>query len=274
MLGNTMALKQRVITAIIGWIIAFSIILLASLEIFHAVIGLIAVLSFNELLRMYKVNEETNLYIVAIVFFIAVCCTFVFLPHSDLVETTLISAPLIILMMALLISKNKESGSNYVIKIIFSGIYTFFILYMSMLRQIPNGKELVFILSAGTWGRDLTAFIFGRLIKSGHVIMPTVSSRKTYEGAIFALLITIFIVMLSVQWLLPTLTFVNRLAIGIGIGVFGQIGDLVESWLKRSTQVIDSSKILPGQGGILDSFDSFIFTAPFMYLYVTLILMK
>jgi len=187
---------------------------------------------------------------------------------KNLMEAVLVTALLTILTVALFI---KKGGFEYTDKIIFSGVYVFFLLYFITLRLTPIGKELVFVLSVGTWGRDLAAFIFGQLIKSGHVMLPTISPRKTYEGAICALLFTIFAVTLSAQWLLPKWTLVDKLIVGVGIGVLGQIGDLVESWIKRKAKVTDSSQMLPGQGGILDSFDSFIFTAPAMYLYVTLV---
>ena len=59
--------------------------------------------------------------------------------------------------------------------------------------------------------------------------------------------------------------------IGIFVGLFGQLGDLIESLIKRDAHVKDSSSIIPGHGGMFDRFDSLLFTAPIVYLYLTLI---
>lgn len=267
-----MSSKQRLITATIGWVIAFGIIMLASPWLFNAVICLMAVFSFNELLRMFKINEEPIFYRPAMIIFVGICLAFLSLQQRDLIEATLILALLGLFTVALRIPEDKTSVLEHAAKIVFSGAYVLFLLYFIKLRLMPNGRELVFVLCAGTWGRDLAAYLFGRLIKSGHVILPAISPRKTYEGAAFATLFTIFAVMLSAQWLLPEWMSIDKFVVGTGIGVLGQIGDLAESWLKRKTQVSDSSQILPGQGGVLDSFDSFIFTAPAIYLYATLIM--
>jgi phosphatidate cytidylyltransferase len=67
---------------------------------------------------------------------------------------------------------------------------------------------------------------------------------------------------------LKFITLFDAIAIGLIIGIFGQIGDLVESLLKRDVAIKDSSHLIPGHGGVLDRFDSFLFVSPIIYLYL------
>lgn len=119
------------------------------------------------------------------------------------------------------------------------------------------------------WSCDVFAYLVGSLIGKNK-LYERISPGKTWEGSIGAAILTIGSAILISQWF-HELAMIHWIAISIIVCVFGTIGDLVESMLKRQAGVKDSGKIMPGHGGILDRFDSLLFVAPFVYLYLNLI---
>ena len=120
------------------------------------------------------------------------------------------------------------------------------------------------------WGSDVGAYIFGKIF--GRTRLSDISPKKTVEGAIAGLLCccaTAIIWAFSLGW---TNWGVSGTILGLLIGIAGLLGDLTESMMKRDAGVKDSGQIMPGHGGILDRADSYVFTAPLVYYFLTLIL--
>jgi phosphatidate cytidylyltransferase len=121
-----------------------------------------------------------------------------------------------------------------------------------------------------TWASDIGAFFVGRAI-GGPKLMPSISPGKTRSGAVGGLLASVAVTWLYVQYLLVpiaqlALTSAGIVAFGVLISVAAQLGDLVESMLKREAGVKDSSNLLPGHGGVLDRLDSLFFVLPTAHL--------
>ena len=131
-----------------------------------------------------------------------------------------------------------------------------------------HGGFLIISIFATIWICDSAAF-FGGTALGKHKLFPRVSPKKTWEGAIFGFVFAILAMLLAKSLVLDFLSMKDTIIIGVIIGLFGQIGDLIESLLKRDAQVKDSSNIIPGHGGIFDRFDSLFFSAPIIYLYLT-----
>lgn len=132
------------------------------------------------------------------------------------------------------------------------------------------GTMLVMFPVTVTWATDTGAYAFGRIF-GRHKLIPSVSPAKTVEGAMGGLLIAVAGAWAYVQFLLEpfaqlSLAPIGILVFGVIVGVVGQVGDLAESLLKRDAGVKDSSRLLPGHGGILDRFDSLLFVLPVAYL--------
>jgi phosphatidate cytidylyltransferase len=117
------------------------------------------------------------------------------------------------------------------------------------------------------WLCDILAYIGGKTIGK-HKLLPRVSPKKTWEGAIFGLIGGAAGFIATAQILIPELPLIHSVIIGLIIPISGQIGDLAESLLKRDAGIKDSSEILPGHGGMLDRFDSILFVTPLVYIYL------
>jgi len=132
--------------------------------------------------------------------------------------------------------------------------------------QLDGGDLLLFLFGI-LWVGDTAAMGIGAWLGK-RKLAPTVSPNKTIAGFVGGIVGAILIGLLMYFWKFPHVSIWHILAIAAGCSVFGQIGDLVESMWKRSLGIKDSSALIPGHGGILDRFDSLLFAAPFMYLYV------
>jgi phosphatidate cytidylyltransferase len=120
------------------------------------------------------------------------------------------------------------------------------------------------------WANDTFAYLVGSLIGK-HKLYERISPGKTWEGSIGGAILTMASVYLIAQWY-PELSYANWLVIAAIMIVFGTLGDLIESMLKRQAEIKDSGSIMPGHGGILDRFDSLLFASPFVYFYLDLVI--
>lgn len=132
------------------------------------------------------------------------------------------------------------------------------------------GSLLVALPVLLTWLNDSGAFFFGKRF-GNKKLMPSVSPGKTWAGAYGALATTVLCTWLLMQFVLKpyaglTMTMSGVLIFGVLISVAAQVGDLVESLLKREAGVKDSSALIPGHGGVLDRVDSLLFTVPLAYV--------
>lgn len=128
------------------------------------------------------------------------------------------------------------------------------------------GTALVALPLIVTWLTDSGAFMVGKMV-GGRKLMPSVSPGKTVSGAVGGLVVGIAVTVLYSRFVLPPvaqlgLTLQGALLFGAVVSGAGQVGDLVESMLKREAGVKDSSSLIPGHGGVLDRIDSLIFTIP------------
>jgi phosphatidate cytidylyltransferase len=181
----------------------------------------------------------------------------------------------LIILLTIELFRNKGSALLNVSVTFFSVLYVSFLMgSLLMLRAMPGfaGPQLVFLVFAGIWGCDTLAYYGGKWLGK-HKLFERVSQKKTWEGAatgfLGALAGAVVIKLAYEQFHITfSLSWIQTLSIGAVAGTFGQFGDLAESLLKRDAQVKDSGSMLPGHGGILDRFDSLMFVAPVVYLYV------
>ena len=202
------------------------------------------------LLLLYYLNNnkfETMMYILVIATFLLLI-----VPVIDL-EYTFVDVALTLL------------GFIYA-GILFSTVY--------LVNAKANGAYLVWLIFISSWLSDTAAYYSGRFFGK-HKLCPKVSPKKTVEGSIGGLMgATVFCgifgtIVNKYTYIMP---LYHYLIIGALCGIFGQFGDLVASSVKRYVGIKDYSNLIPGHGGILDRFDSIIFSSTVIFYYLTFII--
>lgn len=180
---------------------------------------------------------------------------------------------IIIALLSLIIMQFKRRQNSGVIVEISTTLFgvfyvSWFFSYLIKIRNLPGGAGLLAAVLLITKLGDIGAYLVGtRFGKTP--LMPRISPKKSVEGAIGGL-------MFSGLGAVATASFMNfgyahALVFGICLGVIGQLGDLSESLMKRDCEVKDAGTIFPGLGGVLDSIDSVLFSAPAFYFYISAI---
>ena len=128
------------------------------------------------------------------------------------------------------------------------------------------GSMLIWLLFICTWSSDTFAYFVGVAIGS-HKLASTISPKKTVEGFIGGVIGTMAMAVL-IGHVFFTFSFIEMAILGFILAIAATLGDLVESVIKRFAGVKDSGILLPGHGGMLDRFDSILFTAPVFYYFI------
>lgn len=151
--------------------------------------------------------------------------------------------------------------------------YAYGIRYHPYVIEAAAGTALIGLPLVMTWATDTGAYVFGKAF-GRRKLMPSVSPGKTWVGAFGGLGLALVAVALYVQFVLRPVAQLTLTVTGIAVfallaSATAQIGDLAESMLKREAGVKDSSRLIPGHGGVLDRFDSLLFVLPASYLLLT-----
>jgi phosphatidate cytidylyltransferase len=260
-------LRHRILTAVVGLPLLIAIIWFGE-PWFTLLIAAMAGLASWEFYRMaggLKVQPITYFGIAWVLLIIAS-------PHCPYPATLpfLITSAIIISLIWLLFRRPRDQAFTNWAWTMAAILYIGWMLsYWVQLRGLEAGRELVFLAMFTTFASDTSAFFVGRAWGK-HPLAPSISSGKTWEGAIGGLLVSIVAsLIIGLIFTLPFSYWQIALA-GFIISIFAQLGDLVESLLKRNTGVKDAGKLVPGHGGVLDRVDSLIFTGVIVYYFVEL----
>jgi phosphatidate cytidylyltransferase len=233
---------------------------------FALFIGLLAVIAFIELIAMKKIERLSLPSIVgAVTIFLLVIKGWGFSWLTWLHPTELFMGLVLVLLIITVFSKNKvniDQATYIVFSVLYVG-YGFEFLVSLRLK----GLALVLFIQLMIWATDTGAYFVGRTFGK-RKLAPAISPNKTVEGLIGGLLLAVISAFVFQAIVHQNLLGhpVHLIVITVLISIFGQLGDLVESALKRYYEVKDSGNILPGHGGILDRFDSLIFVLPLLHL--------
>ncbi len=142
--------------------------------------------------------------------------------------------------------------------------------HLSQPGTLPQALTVTSLAFGCIWAADIGAYAFGKWL--GRTRLSAISPKKTVEGAVLGIASSIFVAGFGAWYLDWNGQPFSGILLGLLIGIASLLGDLTESMMKRDAGVKDSGQLIPGHGGILDRTDSYVFTAPLVYYYVTLLL--
>ena len=268
---NAFVLRLRVLTTVIGLPLVVASILLGH-GFFSVFLGVVAAACTIELCRLVPgLPRRDPLALIAIGWAVVLAIRSVF-PQSQVCTTAVVSTPLVLTLLLLLTPWETRRTFTEWAWTVGGALYVGWLFgHWGLVYALEDGLLLVLFGMLTTFAYDTGAYFFGRA-HGRHKMAPRISAGKTWEGAIGGLLVSVAGA-LGVRAVLIGITggFPFSLGVTIGAGflipVAAQLGDLVESALKRSADVKDAGSLLPGHGGMLDRFDSLLFTGTMLYFY-------
>lgn len=261
--------KTRLLSGIVLVAVALLTIISGGYVLFFTLLG-ISLIGMQELYKVMKVREEhfnaleIAGYLGAVIYYVLMSLDF----EKYGMMGVIISFMLFMFVYVFTYPKFK---ADQVMPAFFGVVYVAVMLsFIYLTRNLPDGKFLVWLIFLCSWGCDTCAYCVGMLIGK-HKMAPVLSPKKSVEGAVggvagAALLGVIYAA--ATQG--PMLEYAVICAIG---ALISMVGDLAASAIKRNQGIKDYGKLIPGHGGILDRFDSVIFTAPVIY-FLSLVMIE
>ncbi len=265
--------KQRLISGVV-------LVALALVFIIHGgylllgVCGVISLIGLYELYRVFKIEKSLPGlfgYVAAIVFYLNLA--FHFIP-----DMMLFVMALLILCMCSFVFCYPKYRADQIIAAFFGVFYVAVMLScIYQTRSLDGGRYLVWLIFLCSWGCDTCAYCVGMLFGK-HKMTPKLSPKKSVEGAvggvIGAALLTVIYGFIFKEYMGADNQYILMMALICAAGaLLSMVGDLAASAIKRNYEIKDYGKLIPGHGGILDRFDSVIFTAPVIF-YLSLYLIS
>ncbi len=267
-------LGKRVLSAVIGIILLYLVINSGEF-VFNIAIMIITVAAMREYYRLMPYQSKFELFLLTFLSLILAISSYMYNEGEiSWSKGFILYSIFLLLYFYNLFAKNKDFmkkiSYNLLGILYIGGGLSFFILLRNFaIRPFNDTKAIWFVLIA-TWLTDTGAYFIGKSFGKTK-LAPQISPNKTVEGAlggiifssVFVIFTGIYFNIFNFQWLI----------FSISLPLLAIMGDLFESSMKRDLGVKDMGSIIPGHGGILDRFDSLIFTIPFTY-YILLILFK
>jgi len=260
-------LKKRVITALLGLPLLVVIVWFDKpVPWFTAFIAFWGLLAAYEFYRLAGVASIRSLTIFGLLFTVLIIIS----PHcpSPFAAPLLVTLAVVLPLIWLVLRQRVEGAFTGWAWMVAGFLYVGWMLSFLIALRFEAGRNWLFFALFTTFGSDSAAYFIGRAL-GRHRLAPRISPHKSWEGAIGGMLGAVAVSLLF------TLSTPLHIALSIGQGIvlallvsiFGQIGDLAESLLKRNTGVKESSTVIPGHGGFLDRMDSVVFAGVVVYLY-------
>ncbi|MBI4396084.1 MAG: phosphatidate cytidylyltransferase [Elusimicrobia bacterium] len=276
----------RLLTALVAAPVFLWVLYLGSLP-FLAFALFIILLAFWEFHQMAEAGgfATQSWWSLAAGMFLALSVAFPGIRSAALFTTQAPALALVITVLVLVLREMvRRDKSLSMLRLATSFLGIFFIVwplsYLILLRELRGsgspagyhiGRDAVFFLVLIVWVQDTAAWAAGSFFGK-HRLALQISPKKSWEGAILGWLAAVLLALfLREIWLKVHFSRVEIVVLAGALAILAQVSDLAESLMKRGFGVKDSSQLLPGHGGVLDRFDSFLFSTPFLYFYLILL---
>ena len=271
-------MAQRVLTGLVGIPVLVGAVWVG----FPWLTILVAIVAVLSLWEFYRISPGVSL---TVLFPLGAIWTILFLVSGQLTESwydyaphALLGAGVLCALPWLIVNRRKGGAIATWSYTVCGPVYVGFLLaHGLMLRGLELdtdgdfGRDWLIFALLVTFATDTGAYFAGRSVGK-HLMTPSISPHKTWEGAIGGFASAVGVAFALAALLELSVPIWQGALIGLAIGTVAQAGDLAESQLKRATGVKDTGKILPGHGGVLDRIDSIVFTFPVVYYLVALAL--
>ena len=260
--------KTRLLSGIMLVAVALLTIISGGYVLFFTLLG-ISLIGMQELYKVMKVREdhfnalEIAGYLGAVIYYVLMSLDF----EKYGMMGVIISFMMFMFVYVFTYPKFK---AEQVMPAFFGVVYVAVMLsFIYLTRNLPDGKFLVWLIFLCSWGCDTCAYCVGMLI-GRHKMAPILSPKKSVEGGVGGVAGA---ALLGAIYAAATGGRIVEYALICAVGaLISMVGDLAASAIKRNQGIKDYGKLIPGHGGILDRFDSVIFTAPAIYFLAKLVL--
>ena len=260
--------KTRLLSGIVLVAVALLTIISGGYVLFFTLLG-ISLIGMQELYKVMKVREdhfnalEIAGYLGAVIYYVLMSLDF----EKYGMMGVIISFMMFMFVYVFTYPKFK---AEQVMPAFFGVVYVAVMLsFIYLTRNLPDGKFLVWLIFLCSWGCDTCAYCVGMLI-GRHKMAPILSPKKSVEGGVGGVAGA---ALLGAIYAAATGSRIAEYALICAVGaLISMVGDLAASAIKRNQGIKDYGKLIPGHGGILDRFDSVIFTAPAIYFLAKLVL--
>ena len=246
------------------------------------ILALISAVGFLELTKAVGIERESKginlLEVIGIIGTVSIYAVqIIAILRNELVDVVYIIGVVVFTIIALLaafVIKFPKYHATQIVEVIFALVYVPVMLgFIGMTRALPDiGHKAVWLIWISAWGSDTCAYVVGMLTAKtcgNHKAFPVLSPKKSIEGCIGGIVGAAGLGMLFGKYIMGSEYSILLMGIICGIGsVIAQCGDLAASAIKRNFNIKDYGHCIPGHGGILDRFDSIIFTAPCVYFLI------
>ena len=257
-------MKQRIITGLIGGA-GFLFLIYVGGAWYSLLVFVLAFLSLYEFMRMAGVQKF--LLPALLGYLLMVSILWPSLAFSAWLEIRMpeLILPVLLLLLIFSVLRKNQFHIEHIALILVGALYIGYgFTYMAASRSLPDGLFLTLQVILGIWATDSGAYFIGKAV-GRRKLWPEISPNKTVEGAAGGLAASLIVVLgLNAAW--GDFSLPQAIAIALVTGIGGQLGDLIESGLKRHYAIKDSGHLIPGHGGVLDRFDSMILVFPVLHL--------